>query len=430
MRILWVSNSPWAPSGYGSQTRQVCRRLMAAGHEVILSANDGTRGEERTWEGATVLGSGMDRYSRDTVAQDIARTKPDRVIILYDPWVYTSGWQDPFAGMTNVTCWTPVDHMPISPVMIPWLFEHASIAMSKFGFDRLSDLNAALKRDKGHGFPLTYIPHALEKVICPTGVAPLFGKTHREQLGLSADAFLVGIVAANTGSAVHDRKAWSEMVLGAAQFMARHRDAYLYVHTLPVGFEGINLHMLFRACGIDPARVLWADEYLLKKQKFSDADMAAIYTSLDVLLATSGGEGFGLPVLEAQACGTPVIVSNCTAQPELVGETWSPERPGARREASGWIVATHPFWNAPHAAWFAKPDVSQIGLALEDAYEHKGDAGMKAAALAKAAEYDADRVFETYWQPYLASLADDAGRIARAQEKRERRAERNRRTAA
>lgn len=429
MKILWVSNSPWAPSGYGSQTRQVCRRLMAAGHEVILSANDGQRGD-RIWEGTTVLGSGMERYSRDTVRGDVLRTKPDHVIILYDPWVYTSGWQDPFAGMTNVTCWTPVDHMPISPTLIPWLFEHASIAMSKFGFDRLTDLSAALKRDKGHGFPLTYIPHAVERTMCPTQVAPLFGRTHREEKGVPADAFLVGIVAANTGSAIHDRKAWAEMVLGLAPFMARHEDAYVYLHTLPVGFEGLNLHMLFRACGYDPARVLWVDEYLLKKQRFSDEDMAAIYSSFDVLLATSGGEGFGLPVIEAQACGTPVIVSNCTAQPELLGETWSPEKSGARREPSGWIIATHPFWNAPHAAWFAKPEIGQITLALEDAYMHKGDQEMRWAARNKAAWYDADWVFETYWRPYLAEISTVPVKLVAAQAKRQRRAERNRKRAA
>ncbi|MEM0982018.1 MAG: glycosyltransferase, partial [Cyanobacteria bacterium P01_H01_bin.58] len=31
-------------------------------------------------------------------------------------------------------------------------------------------------------------------------------------------------------------------------------------------------------------------------------------------------EGFGLPILEAMACGTPVIASNCAAMPEVAGD--------------------------------------------------------------------------------------------------------------
>jgi glycosyltransferase involved in cell wall biosynthesis len=43
---------------------------------------------------------------------------------------------------------------------------------------------------------------------------------------------------------------------------------------------------------------------------------------MDVMLATSYGEGFGIPTIEALACGTPVIVSEFAASTELLGDVW------------------------------------------------------------------------------------------------------------
>lgn len=49
-------------------------------------------------------------------------------------------------------------------------------------------------------------------------------------------------------------------------------------------------------------------------------DMAALYTTASVLLFPSLYEGFGLPVLEAQMCGTPVVCSDAGSLPEVVNE--------------------------------------------------------------------------------------------------------------
>lgn len=50
-------------------------------------------------------------------------------------------------------------------------------------------------------------------------------------------------------------------------------------------------------------------------------DLAAIYSSADLFVYPSLYEGFGLPVLEAMACGTPVITSNLSALPEIAGDS-------------------------------------------------------------------------------------------------------------
>jgi glycosyltransferase involved in cell wall biosynthesis len=51
-----------------------------------------------------------------------------------------------------------------------------------------------------------------------------------------------------------------------------------------------------------------------------DADMPAIYNLAQVLVFPSLYEGFGLPIVEAMACGTPVLTSDCSSMPEVAGE--------------------------------------------------------------------------------------------------------------
>ncbi len=52
----------------------------------------------------------------------------------------------------------------------------------------------------------------------------------------------------------------------------------------------------------------------------SEEDLPAIYSAAELFVFPSLREGFGLPPLEAMACGTPVITSNTTSLPEVVGE--------------------------------------------------------------------------------------------------------------
>ena len=51
------------------------------------------------------------------------------------------------------------------------------------------------------------------------------------------------------------------------------------------------------------------------------ADLPALYSAASVFVYASRYEGFGLPVLEAMACGAPVITSNVASMPEIAGES-------------------------------------------------------------------------------------------------------------
>ncbi|ARV58407.1 glycosyl transferase group 1 [Nostocales cyanobacterium HT-58-2] len=57
--------------------------------------------------------------------------------------------------------------------------------------------------------------------------------------------------------------------------------------------------------------------YLGKPDK---STLVQIYNAADILMAPSLHEGFGITILEAMACGTPVITSNVSAMPEVVGD--------------------------------------------------------------------------------------------------------------
>jgi glycosyltransferase involved in cell wall biosynthesis len=102
------------------------------------------------------------------------------------------------------------------------------------------------------------------------------------------------------------------------------------------------------------------------------------------------GEGFGIPVIEAQACGTPVIVSDFSAQSELVG--------------GGWRVEGQPYWNEAMGAFLFMPYIGGIVARLEEAYASRGDAQIRQQAIDKAAEYDSALVFDRYWRPVLAEM--------------------------
>ena len=76
----------------------------------------------------------------------------------------------------------------------------------------------------------------------------------------------------------------------------------------------------------------------------SDELLAALYTGALGVVVCSRAEGFGLPVVEAWACGAPVIASTATALPEVAGDAAllvDPEDPGALAEALARLCDEH-----------------------------------------------------------------------------------------
>lgn len=386
--ILWFSNSPWAATGYGQQTAQVTTRLKEAGHKVAIASNYGLEGTVGDWHGIKHFSRGFDLYSNDVAPAHMmawAHENPGHdplLVTLFDTWVLKGKQWD---MVDQVASWVPIDHTPAPPDVVAWCSKPnvTPIAMSKFG-------KAMLER---HDLQTLYVPHAIDtNIFKPTkSIAGSQGEiTARQFMEIPEDAFIVGMNSANKGGKQGlNRKAFPEAFLAFGMWAQKHSDAVLYVHTEDRGaMGGINLPELAKSCGIEDRQIKFVDQYAYRSGIPQEV-LAAIYTSMDVLLQPSLGEGFGIPAIEAQACGTRLIVNNATAQPELVGD--------------GWVCEGQPVWDDAQKSWWLTPSVPSMIEMLESAYQAGGGHSSKAIEFAKT--YDADVVFRDYWVPALEVLS-------------------------
>lgn len=373
LRLTWFSNAPWANTGYGTQTKLFVPRIKADGHDIAIAANFGQQATPSAWEDIPVFPAGFGGHSEDALIPHHEAWGGDWLLTLYDVWPLLPA---PRHQQARIASWTPVDHQPVPPEVLEWARQHYTIAMSKFGQEEF----------RKAGVEAQYAPHGVDtKVFKPTP------SDLRARQGIKADDFLIVINAANKGG-TPVRKAWSEMLSAVALFMGKHADAHVYLHTNLTGIGGTapQLEVMLAALGIDPERVRVVNQYAYLSGRIADTSLAEAYSAGDVLLATSMGEGFGIPVIEAQACGLPVIVTDFSAQPELVG--------------AGWKVGYQPWFDHFAGAFLATPLIAEILRALEAAYAVKGDTSVRNLAVDFAQQYDADTVYATYWRPILADL--------------------------
>ena len=398
MRILWHSNAPWAPTGYGNQTLIFTPKLAADGHEVTISAFYGLEGHSLQWQGdITCLPRGQHQYGNDILEAHALASEADMVISLMDVWVLPT---DVLARLPWMA-WCPIDHEPVPPAVLERLrVARWPVAFSRFG---QAQMEAA-------GLEVHYIPHGVDTEMFKPGdrakARAALAKLINEQQGkdvIGEGTFLAVMVAANKG--MPSRKAFPEVLTAWKQFSDGHPDAHLYLHTDRLGTRGVDFAGLMRLLEIRPETVSFPSLYAYETGSIGPEYLNAVYNAADVLLNPSYGEGFGIPIVEAQAAGCPVIVGDNTAMRELC--------------FAGWKVAGTPIIT-PMMAWQFMPQVSEIARALEQAYailgpEASGDGrdDLRAQARHGALAYDAQKVYETYWQPFLERVAGEIGATRR-----------------
>ncbi|MEY2654615.1 MAG: hypothetical protein RLZZ524_1643 [Pseudomonadota bacterium] len=147
-------------------------------------------------------------------------------------------------------------------------------------------------------------------------------------------------------------------------------------------------------------------------------DMPALYQAIDLLVAPSRWEGYGLMLVEAMACGTPIVASRAGAIPEVVGEDPTtdtigmPGMPGM----TGMTGADHPGVHGP-AELVPVDDVDALAAALDRQLRDpalraaRGRAGPARAAVL-GWQHSADRLDALYTellaQPRLAADSNPA----------------------
>ena len=380
MNIIWLSVAPWAPTGYGLVTREVVPRIQAEGHKVFVACKHFHTGTVN-WNGIETI-QGMDL---DMLNRMIDRGEADFIFSLLD--------NHAIDGVPKKwISYTPFDthHIPKSisrtlehPIMIIALTRHGQKEIEKLGYE------------------CKYIPHGVDtKVYYPDEDKR---KEGRETLGWE-DKFIIGSVGVNYKD---DRKNFVNLLLAFKWFHEKHDDARLYLSVNPLHTDrDDSLTQCVENLGIgsdDPSKTLikWAfpDSYFMGR--VSEKIMANRYRFMDVFCLPTKGEGFGLPLIEAQACGVPVITTGASTGPALCPTQYL-------------IPVKDTEWEWFNKEWRPNVSAGSILEALEKAYyAYQGNAlrdrGMRGCLDVK--KYDWDTIHRIYWKPLLKEIEESRSKV-------------------
>jgi glycosyltransferase involved in cell wall biosynthesis len=295
--------------------------------------------------------------------------KADLVIFLGDPWA-----QQPaeFSSLKNYGCkiavWYPCDSTPLPFPDTPVLnLADYIIPLSWHGWGLL---------EKAGLDPQKVIPHGLD--------LDLWRPMPPEPNTLSP---CVGMVQANFGTRkmiASQLEAFTEACLLAPEI-----DMKLLIHSdLEGSLGGI------RSFDYTPLLDYFGIEERVYKSDDSDEpeDMPRLFSSFDLLLHATAGEGFGIPIIEAAACGVPSIVTDCSAMSNF-GPYALKVKPSFKE------------YVGPKQTFYSWPLVSDVAETIAAYFkgEVEIDRGM---TLEEAKKFDIEDIATGLWMPFLREVQD------------------------
>jgi glycosyltransferase involved in cell wall biosynthesis len=320
-RVFWWGDAG-ASTGFARGTHAIGDRLVEQyGHEVTTLAvnyrGDYSPTKMRLYRPNTIVGT--DTYGQSRVIEMLGRAEPDVVIILNDPYAILRFLFDNrydtdriLLGYRPIIAYLPVDGTNQPPSWFELLSKVTNpVAMSKWGQRAIPGAKLVY-----HGVDTDlFWPVSADRPITTSVGNVVTSKAECKQaFGYSPDSFLVLRIDSNSGRKDYPRS-WKALL----PVMHRHKDIIVHFHCAALDPQsGIDMRAMFSRDEATRERFFLPDNFNTF-DGWSQEDMNALYNAADLFVSTSRGEGFGLTLAEAAACGVPIIAQNVSAIPEVVG---------------------------------------------------------------------------------------------------------------
>lgn len=297
--ILYMSDSPTVSTGYGRVSKELTVALHNAGHELTV-IGWGYNNESHDFPFKIIpCNSATENFGEDIVANYIREEKPDILFTLGDPWMTE---YIPHLEERKAVAWIsyfPIDGYPIPPDWHSWIRNiDVPVTFSRFSYDLIKDVL---------GKNPVFIPHGVDT----ENFKPLNQKKELKKNIIGDDSkFVVGCVARN-----QPRKNIPALIKGFSQFAKGKDDVALYLH-MQMRDVGWNIDELVKRFDIEGKA--YQTNGFNAMRGVSDEDLNRVYNMFDIMALPTMAEGFGLPILESQSAGTPVLVTDFSACSELV----------------------------------------------------------------------------------------------------------------
>lgn len=383
LKILWSSNAIWSPSGYSNVSRDMYQNFRDNGwtpETLAFLDMYGLMGGKQKDDLGFLHYPIMDHnMGSDAMVHHGRDFKADVVISLQDVWPLNP--QD-LQQIPRYIPWAPIDYDPVPRMLTQNLrFANRIISMSRFGEKQLQE----------NGLSSTFIPHGVN-----TKIFTNMDKRQRKiDLKINPDTFIFGMVSANK-EAINPRKSFQQVLDAFKQFLVDKPNTLLYIHTDPEFPGGFNIKQYAEFLGI-ASHIAFPDRYGMRYNTPKEA-MNLVYNTFDCLLSPSSSEGFGIPVIEAQACGVPAIVNDWTSMPEMIQEGVT----GYKVKRNDNLKIFYPV-----GSYFCFPDTQDLYQKMLRVHDMHTDKMGVSARKWIMENYDQDMLFETKWKPFLTRIENE-----------------------